>query len=201
MWEGGIRVPATIVWPKGLTEPMVTEMRASTLDILPTIMDLLGISLENRLLDGISLLPLLQGNDMSARNKAMPFWRDNEYARISKDYGSDFTEEQLAGWKIQFYCPEFTSARTDDFSGWSAWIEGKWKLHKHNNDTYELYDIDKDPAESEDLASQFPEVVKELTEKMKNWQRSTEVSLTGEDNKIEPRINLPQGAHKPGQKN
>ena len=61
MYEGGIRVPALIVWPGHIRKPLETEMRGTTLDMMPTLLDLLGITLKNRELDGMSLLPLLQG--------------------------------------------------------------------------------------------------------------------------------------------
>lgn len=190
MWEGGIRVPASIVWPDHITKPLETEMLANTLDILPTILDLLDITLENRELDGMSLLPLLQGKDMSSRSKAMPFWRDSPYANKSKDNESEYTEEDLTGWWRPFKCPIFITARTENFDGWSAWRDGKWKLHQMSSENYALYDLEADPAETNDLATQMPEVVEELSAKLKEWQCSAEVSLTGADNKTEPIIKL-----------
>lgn len=191
MWEGGIRVPGIIVWPKRITKPMETEMYASTLDIMPTIMDLLGIALENRTLDGISLLPLLQGTDMAKRPKAMPFWRANQLARKLRNSESSFTQEELTGWWRDFKCPTVATARTRDFDGHSAWIEGKWKLHQTKPRKYELYDLEADAAESKDVASQQPEVVHDLAGKLNDWQCSAEVSLTGADYETEPKLNLP----------
>lgn len=182
MWEGGIRVPATIIWPDKITKHLETDMFANTLDIMPTILDLLDITLENKTLDGISLLPLLQGKEMDNRDKAMPFWRDNPYARIAKGFDTKYTKEQLTGMKIEFSCPEFDSARTKDFSGWSAWIEGQYKLHDYNNGTLELYDILADPEESKNLAFEMPQIVKEMERKLNEWQSAAEISLTGADN-------------------
>ncbi len=39
LWEGGIRVPGIIEWPSGI-KPRVTSHPASTMDILPTLVDL-----------------------------------------------------------------------------------------------------------------------------------------------------------------
>ena len=191
MWEGGIRVPAIIVWPGQITKPMETQIHASTLDIMPTVMELLGITLENHTLDGISLLPLLEGTDMKQRSKAMPFWRANSFARSSKNNEPYFTKEQLTGWWREFECPKFKTARTEGFGGWAAWTEGQWKLHKLRDGAYELYDIESDPAESKDLESQMPELVEDLAHKLSDWQCSAEVSLTGADCEIEPTLNLP----------
>lgn len=188
MWEGGIRVPATIVWPDRIEKPMQTEFMSNTLDIMPTLLDLLGIRLENHLLDGISLLPLIEGTDMTTRSKAMPFWRDNPYSGRSKGFESEFSTEQLSGWWRDFFCPEFSTPRTDDFTGWAAWIEGNWKLHKDGGNPYELYNLEADPAETTNLAEEETELLEDLVNKMNNWRRSAELSLTGADFDPEPEV-------------
>ncbi|XP_071500011.1 arylsulfatase-like [Diadema antillarum] len=45
-WEGGVRVPFIAYWP-GMIEPRESHRVVSTLDILPTLMDLAGSSLPN----------------------------------------------------------------------------------------------------------------------------------------------------------
>ena len=185
MYEGGIRVPTFIVWPGQIRKPLETEMRGTTLDMMPTLLDLLEITLENRELDGMSLLPLLEGKDMSNRSKPMAFWRES----TGKSNESKYTEKDLIGWWRPFICPTHTTPRTEGFGGWSAWLEGKWKLHHHRN-KYELYDLDADPAETTNLVEQNSEVAEELKKKLHQWQREVEVSLTGVDNKIEPIIKV-----------
>ena len=46
-----------------------------------------------------------------------------------------------------------------------------------------LYDLVEDPFEKQDLSGDNPELVKELTEKLRQWQSSVENSLTGADYK------------------
>ena len=62
LYEGGIRVPGIIEWP-GRIQPMVTDFPASTMDIMPTIVDLLGLPEASMLAihDGESILPLFEG--------------------------------------------------------------------------------------------------------------------------------------------
>jgi arylsulfatase A-like enzyme len=189
MWEGGLRVPAIIVWPKEITKPIETEMVASTLDIMPTILDLLDITPKNDKFDGISLAPLIQGAPMAKRSTPMPFWRVGKFAREARNNKSDFTEAQLHGWWRDFACPKYSAARTEGFGGWAAWVEGQWKLHKMNNGQYELYDLQEDPAETTDLASRMPEKVEELAGRLLDWQRSAEKSLAGADSAAEPVLN------------
>jgi arylsulfatase A-like enzyme len=73
LWEGGVRVPGILEWPARVRKPFATDVPASTLDIFPTIADLLGAALPSRPIDGVSLVPLLDGA-MERRPKPMPFW-------------------------------------------------------------------------------------------------------------------------------
>ena len=60
--EGGIRVPGLIEWP-GNVKAQVTEFPSSTMDIMPTIVDLLGLPKDSMLdaVDGESIVPLFKG--------------------------------------------------------------------------------------------------------------------------------------------
>jgi len=63
LWEGGIRVPGLIEWPARVPRPLRTSVPAGTVDILPTVCDALGLAIpaEAQPLDGVSLLPILEG--------------------------------------------------------------------------------------------------------------------------------------------
>ena len=65
LYEGGVRVPGLVVWPAVIEAGRVTAVPGSTLDVVPTVRDALG--LEARAdsaagpVDGVSLRPLFQG--------------------------------------------------------------------------------------------------------------------------------------------
>ncbi|MCP4249256.1 MAG: sulfatase-like hydrolase/transferase, partial [bacterium] len=73
-YEGGIRVPAVIEWPAGIKQARTTDVLAVTSDILPTLCDILDLPLPQRTLDGISLVPLLEGR-MKERPQPICFWK------------------------------------------------------------------------------------------------------------------------------
>ncbi|NJL19410.1 MAG: sulfatase-like hydrolase/transferase [Bdellovibrionaceae bacterium] len=62
LWEGGIRVPGIIEWP-GTIQPQISDFPASTMDMMPTLVDLLGLPEDSMLgvVDGMSIVPLLKG--------------------------------------------------------------------------------------------------------------------------------------------
>ena len=73
LYEGGIRVPGIIEWP-GKIKPQVTSFPASTLDIMPTLVDLLDLPADSMMdvYDGESILPLFEGKTPE-RKHSIPF--------------------------------------------------------------------------------------------------------------------------------
>ena len=71
--EGGIRVPAIIEWP-GRIKPAVTDFPASTMDIMPTLVDLLDLPRDSMLpvVDGESIAALFDGKPPE-RSHPIPF--------------------------------------------------------------------------------------------------------------------------------
>lgn len=114
IYEGGIRVPGIIEWP-GRIKPAVTDAAASTMDIMPTIVDLLDLPEDSQLSvrDGESLVPLIDGGTIT-RKKGIPFRFLRYTALIDGDY-------KLVS----------TSLRK----------ESEWKLYNLKNDPSESEDV------------------------------------------------------------
>ncbi len=74
VYEGGLRVPSIIEWPAGINKPRITEFPAVTMDIFPTIAEIVGLPSEalTQPTDGISLLELFT-KDGDRREKPIPF--------------------------------------------------------------------------------------------------------------------------------
>ncbi|MDB4265511.1 sulfatase [bacterium] len=66
IYEGGIRVPALINWPKTIT-PSRSDVPIQGLDFFPTFLALAGITDYQGTLDGNSLLPILQAKPFPDR--------------------------------------------------------------------------------------------------------------------------------------
>jgi arylsulfatase A-like enzyme len=86
VFEGGIRVPAIVEWP-GRIKPMITDMPASTMDIMPTLVDLLDLPEDSMMSvrDGESILPLFQGG-VPNRTHLIPFAFLKQAAFINGNY-------------------------------------------------------------------------------------------------------------------
>jgi arylsulfatase A-like enzyme len=86
VFEGGIRVPGIVEWP-GHIRPMITDFPASTMDIMPTIVDLLDLPDDSQLAvrDGESLVALFDG-DTPHRKRPIPFYFQKKMALVDGDY-------------------------------------------------------------------------------------------------------------------
>ncbi|HYH56313.1 MAG TPA: sulfatase-like hydrolase/transferase, partial [Anseongella sp.] len=61
-WEGGVRVPAVIKWPKGFKGSKVSEQVMGFVDVMPTLLEIAGVKARPKNpFDGISMLPVLRG--------------------------------------------------------------------------------------------------------------------------------------------
>lgn len=86
VYEGGLRVPGIFEWP-AVIRPRVTDYPACTMDLFPTVADILGLSAEVFVqpLDGISLKQLLTA-EPSSRSKPIPFRFGKKLALVDNRY-------------------------------------------------------------------------------------------------------------------
>lgn len=98
LYEGGVRVPGLLVWPKMIKEARKTSVPCVTSDYLPTIIDALGVEHPEPSypLDGVSLMPLIKG-EMEERPGAIGkmfggrfSFQTNTHKLISYDRGQTF---------------------------------------------------------------------------------------------------------------
>ena len=87
IFEGGLRVPGIIEWPAGIPKPRITSHPAVTMDIFPTLVDVVGLPETAMLkpIDGISLKPLFAGR-IAPRKKPIGFRFGKRAALIDNNY-------------------------------------------------------------------------------------------------------------------
>ena len=76
LYEGGIRVPFLARWPGVIPEGVVSDEAVSTIDVLPTVLDALDLPAPD--VDGVSLLPVLTGETLLAREAL--YWHFPHYS-------------------------------------------------------------------------------------------------------------------------
>lgn len=195
VYEGGLLVPGILEWPARFPEHRVIEARANTFDIFPTILDAAGIeSPEGPTLDGESLLPLLFG-EREERMHPMGFWHTNlrgirtpseewmQELKAAQAEGRDLPPDEAVAAAMALPDPP---RKFGDLNGHLGWIDGNWKLHKivdkkTGKITFELYDLEADPYEENDLAATEAGRVEKMKAALNAWVESVLASLNGED--------------------
>jgi arylsulfatase A-like enzyme len=114
VYEGGLRVPGIMEWP-AVIKPRVTEHAACTLDLFPTVVDLLGLPADSLIqpVDGISLKPLLMG-EATQRTKPIPFRFHQQMALTGQRY--KLLTSDLESGKFELYDLVADPKETKDLS-------------------------------------------------------------------------------------
>ncbi len=194
VYEGGLRVPALLEWPRTFKEPGEVTAPANTSDIFPTIMDMLGFEMEpDRPMDGISLLPLLRG-DTDTRSKPMGFWHypAGGIRTPSAEWMAELLEAQKQGnmvgdsSRLRLGDVKITAIHPpDSLPGHSAWLDWPWKLHHIQDNlglvSWELYNLETDSMETNDLLESHPQKVLNMKASLEAWQESVVRSMNGDD--------------------
>ncbi len=96
LYEGGIRVPAIMIWPGALPHKEINTP-VTTTDIFPTIVSILGVKPENSVqpLDGIDIMPIIKSDRKRGAPIFFQFQRqfaliDEQYKLYSPDKGVTF---------------------------------------------------------------------------------------------------------------
>jgi arylsulfatase A-like enzyme len=100
LYEGGIRVPAVWEWPGNVPAGTTTNFAAVTSDYLPTVLDVLGIAPAPDVpLDGVSLRPLLDGQDL-ARPAGIGFESGKQVAWIEQRWKLYARKQGAEGFEL-----------------------------------------------------------------------------------------------------
>lgn len=156
VFEGGVRVPFIARWIGKIPKNSLCKEPAMTIDIFPTIAHLIGASLPTNKIDGLNIWDLLSAKKgAKSPHEAFYFYYNiNELQAIRSNK-----------WKL--ILPH--TYRT--LKGSSPGKDGKpGKYLQVKIETPELYDLEKDPSESKNLANKYPEIVENmlgLAEKMR----------------------------------
>lgn len=138
-WEGGTRVPCIARWPGHIPEGLRLNGIATIMDLFPTFVEAAhGTLPSDRIIDGNTLLTFLEGKAPSP---------DHEFFYYS---GHRLFAIRVDDWKLEL-------------------IERKRGSRGHlSTPVYcrppELYNLKRDPGERHDVASDHPDVVKNLSQ-------------------------------------
>ena len=149
MFEGGYREPCIMRWPGKIPAGTQCDQFATTMDLLPTLAQLLGIPLPvEHPIDGKNILPLICGEPeaKSPHEIFYGYFRGN--LQMIRDQR----------WKLHFP-RSYTS-----FAGLTGGKDGRKAPGKRKQIGLELYDLKNDLGETTNVADQHPDIVARLQE-------------------------------------
>lgn len=141
-FEGGICTPLIAYWPKGIkSKNSISNFNGHFIDIMATLVDISGANYPQEFNDqrivpmqGVSLLPIMQGHAVERGKPLFWEWRKGKAAR-----------------------------------------DGKWKIVAHGKEaSWELYNMEEDPTETNNLTRRHPEVVAGMNDLFVAWQKENE---------------------------
>ena len=137
VYEGGIRVPCIIEWPSTIKSSRITNYPSSTMDIFPTIAQVVGLDASNMgaPIDGTSISKLFE-TDMLSRDKPIPFrmndkraWIDNNYKIVTEDLKNnefelyDLSKDPNETINIISEKPEIAKKMIEEFTAWNKSVD------------------------------------------------------------------------------
>ena len=155
-WEGGHRVPMIARWPDNIKAGKIDDRTVCLTDIMATCAAIVGAKLPNEAAeDSYNILPILLGE--------------------SSEQIRDFTLHQTISLELAIRKGEWKYL---DHKGSGGNFYDKGKLKKYAmtemapNAPGQLYNLKEDPRETMNLYFKFPEIVKEMKGKLKEFRKS-----------------------------
>ena len=140
--EGGVCDPLIVSWPQRITDGgAVRRQYVHAIDLAPTVLDVLGVAAPAEI-DGVVQRPI----------------EGTSFARTLDDGAAP------SGRTTQYF--EMFACRAIYHEGWKAVVYHTIQdtRQSFDDDVWELYDLEADPSECDDLAEKHAEKVKELVE-------------------------------------
>lgn len=151
LFEGGIRVPAIISWPKTLPSNQVRDQMATAVDWLPTLLHYCGIEQPKHKIDGFDLSTVIESESVLSPHEVF-HWQSGRGMG-----GKPQWAVRAGDWKL-IGNPKDTS--------------NKAALSK--TDQRFLVNLSEDVGEMNNVAADHPEIVERLEELHDNWLRDVD---------------------------
>ncbi|MDT0552695.1 glycoside hydrolase family 2 TIM barrel-domain containing protein [Urechidicola vernalis] len=192
LFEGGIRVPFAMQWPKMIKSGQTYDHPIISLDIFATAAEYAGFTPKNDI-DGVNIVPYLNGKSKEAPHDYL-FWRKFDQERIAVRHG-DYKLVQESGKKAQLYNVSEDKSESNAVSNeteFSNLAEKHASWNKEQKDPVFL-GLLKDKEYNKTHPNRFK--ISEVKDSYPEWE---DLSIVGV-NKEEPTAtfyhNVPKGKH------
>ena len=161
--EGGIATPLIAYWPRVIKNGgAITHQIGHLIDVMATCVDIAGTEYPASYnghkvlpLEGKSLLPIFRGEQREGHEAL--YWNQQGLWRAVR----------MGKWKL--VSPDYWI----DYNPWHPGSEAKSErnVQPDPKTLWELYDMEADRTEVDDIADMYPDRVKQMTEMYDAWER------------------------------
>jgi arylsulfatase A-like enzyme len=151
VYDATLRVPLGIVLDETHSAhgAGVIDAQVSLIDVMPTVLALLGVEAPSDPIEGRSLVPYLRGDSLPERpvfaESGTSYYPEHVKRRVRFDLSGRFRAASLGDWKL-------------------IWTPGRPQA-----DAFELYDLAADPGETENLYAPDHPQVATLKRQLHEW--------------------------------
>ncbi len=146
VFDGGCRVPCIMKWPDRISPGSTCSEPAMTIDLLPTIAELMGGTLPDHPIDGKSISGLMCGEaEIKSPHDALYFY-----------WGPELQAVRSGRWKMHF--PH--NYRT--LNGVPGGKDGMPVKYESSKIGEALFDLSQDPGEEQNVLLMYPEIAEKL---------------------------------------
>lgn len=144
LYEGGLKVPFIAAWPGVIAPGSSSDHVTAIWDVMPTLLEAAGAPTPGDL-DGVSFLPTLRGRPQAQARREYLYWESHPF-RVGGEDG----------------------AQAVRFGPWKA---VRINVHRRSaKPTIELFNLETDPSEKDDVAARHPELVQRAADYMSRRQ-------------------------------
>jgi arylsulfatase A len=158
LWEAGHRVPFIISYPAAFDKGVHSDQLISQTDILTTLAEIVDYQIpDGQDKDSRSFLPVLKGpvNYSGQRESIIYHGSNEEYAMQEGDWVF-----------INYHTGESNIVEPE-------WFRSDRKMHEVDTVGFLLYNIKKDPYQTKNVISDFPEIASRMKAKLENELKDT----------------------------
>ena len=165
-YEGGYRVPMIAKWPKQIAANSISHAPIMNFDIFPSLLEIVGLEQpHDRIIDGKSLQSIWSGKDTISLHDEIFFYHFDRVEGVRSGNYKFYTSMNHYTWPILLDRKELI---TNGFAE-------PWFGRQYPN----LYDLSLDEGENYDLQHHHPEIIKAMSQKIENWNKSIEENPYG----------------------
>ena len=158
LYDEILTIPLILSCPAVISKGRIVQNQVRSIDIFPTILDVLDIPRSNddfRPIDGVTLKPMINGKWSGKSLKAISSTSEYSLTESDRSFSSRFSlysEDYIASSKDKIRSVSKISLRTPE---WKL----IWNIH---DDNMELYNLQSNPKETQNQIGNYPELEEQL---------------------------------------